>query len=344
VRGTQSFSDIIVDLDLQTEEIELPQVQPEPGEEFRCHAGIWRAAKALISPQSNLFTTLKQALEENDGFGVMFCGHSLGGAIASAAALLLAEYFIPDGADHDAGAWVTNMSSGLPARRPIRVVSFASPVTMTADLASRAALGSVPLVTTVVLGNDLIPRVGHGQIRELRRVLGALSRVRERHELATEGADDARVHILRSYWDWRSICKAKTPDDVMLHRKERIEEQLWSLRREVESDLYAAVKARHTGSFSSRIPPSPWVGPQRDTAPLHELATRRQALDSATLRSEAAQGGPLVPPGRCIWLEAKHVYHVHSPLAFFSLPELATDMFAAHFPAAYEEAILALRT
>ncbi|KAJ1023498.1 hypothetical protein NDA16_003115 [Ustilago loliicola] len=348
VRGTQSFSDIIVDLELQTEEIELPQVQPTPGEEFRCHAGIWRAAKALVSPQSKLFATLRQALAENEGFGVMFCGHSLGGAIASAAALLLAEYFIPDGAEPDSGTWVTNMSSGLPARRPIRAVSFASPVTMTADLATRAALGSVPLVTTVVLGSDIIPRVGHGQVRELRRVLGALARVRRRHAMASsEGQDDARVHILRSYWDWRSISMAEDADDVMLHRKERIEEQLWSLRREVESDLYAAIKARLDGESSAgaRIPPSPWVGPQqRDEAPLHALATRRQELDTATLRSEAAQGGPLVPPGRCIWINSNKIYHVESPLAFFSLPELRSDMFAAHFPAAYEEAILELRT
>ncbi|GAC93075.1 hypothetical protein PHSY_000636 [Pseudozyma hubeiensis SY62] len=348
VRGTQSFSDIIVDLELQTEEIELPQVQPTPGEEFRCHAGIWRAAKALVSPQSKLFATLRQALEENEGFGIMFCGHSLGGAIASAAALLLAEYFIPDGAEPDAGTWVTNMSSGLPARRLIRAVSFASPVTMTADLASRAALGSVPLVTTVVLGSDVIPRVGHGQVRELRRVLGALSRVRRRHAMAsTEGREDARVHILRSFWDWRSIKLAEDADDVMLHRKERIEHQLWSLRREVESDLYAAIKARLDAESSSaaRIPPSPWVGPQqRDQAPLHALSARRQGLDAATLRSEAAQGGPLIPPGRCIWINDRRIYHVESPLAFFSLPELRSDMFAAHFPAAYEEAILELRT
>ncbi|SJX62489.1 uncharacterized protein SRS1_13337 [Sporisorium reilianum f. sp. reilianum] len=348
VRGTQSFSDIIVDLELQTEEIELPQVQPTPGEEFRCHAGIWRAAKALVSPSSKLFATLRQALAENEGFGIMFCGHSLGGAIASAAALLLAEYFIPDGAEPDAGTWVTNMSSGLPARRPIRAVSFASPVIMTADLASRAALGSVPLVTTVVLGSDVIPRVGHGQVRELRRVLGALSRVRRRHAMAsTEGSDDARVHILRSYWDWRSICRAEDADDVMLHRKERIEAQLWSLRREVESDLYAAIKARldAESTASARIPPSPWVGPQqREQAPLHALSARRQELDTATLRSEAAQGGPLVPPGRCIWIHNKRIYHVESALAFFSLPELRSDMFAAHFPAAYEEAILELRT
>ena len=330
VRGTQSFSDIIVDLEMRTEEVELPQVQPAPGEEFRCHAGIWRAAKALVSPESKLFEKLRVALEENEGFGVIFCGHSLGGAIASAAALLLGEYRVPDGVERDQGSWFTNSSTGLPAHRPIRAISFANPVTMTSELASRAAMGSIPLVTTVVLGSDIIPRAGHGQVRELRRVLGALSRVRRRH--------GDRVHIVRSYWDWRSIVRTGTgsgeqgqgqeqeqeqeqeQDGVLRHRREQIEAQLWSLRREVESELYAAVRARS------------------------EAASRSAALDTRTLTSEAAQGGPLVPAGRCIWIDKDELYLVTSPLAFFSLPDLRADMFATHFPAAYEEAILNLRT
>ncbi|EPQ32348.1 uncharacterized protein PFL1_00544 [Pseudozyma flocculosa PF-1] len=366
VRGTQSFSDIIVDLEMRTEEVELPQVQPAPGEEFRCHAGIWRAARALVSPDSKLFEKLRLALEENEDFGVIFCGHSLGGAIASAAALLLGEYRVPDGADRDQGSWFTNMSSGLPAHRPIRAISFANPVTMTADLASRAAMGSIPLVTSVVLGSDVIPRAGHGQVREIRRVLGALSRVRRRLAISSSPDDgDARVHIVRSFWDWRSICQSTNPDDVMLHRKERIEEQLWSLRREVESELYAAVKSRLDeagesasvgatgsdggggggggggGAVLGRSSVSALA--QREAAPPHQLAARRQALDSATLRSEAAQGGPLIPPGRCFWIEGRDIHLVTSPLSFFSLPEFRLDMFAMHFPAAYEEAILNLR-
>ncbi|PWN46953.1 hypothetical protein IE53DRAFT_376278 [Violaceomyces palustris] len=426
VRGTQSFSDIIVDLEMRTEAVELPHLESKPGEEFRCHAGIWRAAKALISRDSTLYVKLKSALEENEGFGVVFCGHSLGGAIASAAALLLGEYKVPPGARDDRGLWYTNRECGLPPGRSIRALSFANPVTMTAPLAHRAAMGAIPLVTTVVLGSDIIPRAGHGQAREIRRVLGALSRVRRRHEFAFEKEggvkEDARIHILRSFWDWWNISRATNPDAVMLDRKEKIEEQLWALRREVESELYAAVKRRHEESLSSRglcelddpknretaigeglgprnsqedgvserdeedleprgptrsrsstsgrvgtaVPPSPWVGPQqRDSAPLHQLASRRQALDSATLRSEAAQGGPLVPAGKCIWIDDSdsrdlsqqagepkkqktknevEVYHVTSPLSFFSLPDFQTGMFAQHFPAAYEEAVLKLRS
>lgn len=292
--------------------------------------------------------------------------------MAAVAALLLSEYNtegIKDG-NSSKGSWVTSSSSGLPSKRPIRAITFAPPATVSSALASRASLGVVPLVTTAVLGSDVIPRAGHGQARELRRVLGALSRVRRRNE-ALFGSDstskskpnssthneedDARVHIIKSWWDWRSICTSVKPDAVMLHKKDRIEEQLWKLRCDVEADLYAAVKSRHddnnpisahpsnpsststspatstllsvsnSSNSRSRIPPSPWVGPQqRAKAPLHQLATRRQAIDAATLRSESAQGvlPILFPAGRSIWISGGEIYVITSPLAFFSLPDL----------------------
>lgn len=362
VRGTQSFSDIIIDLEMQTDRVDLRDIggiSSESDEPLLCHAGILRAARALVARDSTLLDTLQAALEENEDFGVCLTGHSLGGSVAAVAALLLSEYNtegIQDG-NTSKGRWLTSSSSGLPSKRPIRAITFAPPATVSAALAQRASLGIVPLVTTAVLGSDIIPRAGHGQARELRRVLGALSRVRRRHESAftssspSESEDDARVHIIKSWWDWRSICMAVKPDAVMLHRKDRIEEQLWKLRCDVEADLYAAVKSRHdensdfkptvgrrstssssssssSTSFSnsrSQIPPSPWVGPQqRAKAPLHQLATRRQAIDAATLRSEAAQGvlPVLFPAGRSIWISGSEIYVITSPLAFFSLPDL----------------------
>lgn len=327
VRGTQSFQDIIVDLDIQSEHVDLPTASgiDDGQEELKCHAGVWRAAKALIGRDSMLFKKLREALEENEGFGVVFVGHSLGGAIASAVTLMLSEYHCPQEGVPEEGHWLTSATSGLPADRPIRAITFAHPVAVTAALARRSSLGAIPLVTTVVLGSDVIPRAGHGQVRELRRLLGALSRVRRRHAIADEGEEDARVHIVRSWWHWSSICNVTNPDAVMLDRKERIERQLWKLRCDVEADLYAAVKRRAataTTPFASAMPPSPWVGPQqRATAPLHQLSSRRQALDAVTLRSEAAQGGPLVPAGKVLWIHGTDIFTVTSPLAFFSVPD-----------------------
>ncbi|KAE8271983.1 hypothetical protein A4X09_0g341 [Tilletia walkeri] len=469
VRGTQSFSDIIVDLDINVETVALPALKtkqsgeghsnswnhdakegigPDDGTDqstewirdprLKAHAGIWRAAQSLIKPGSTLFDTLKATMEELSDFGLVLTGHSLGAAIASAVALLISEYKPVDEHsghydDHQhqkryrhaststeddpgRGVWLTRPGTGLPTGRPIRAIAFAHPATVSAALADRAGLGIIPLVTTVVLGSDVIPRAGHGQARELRRVLGALSRVRRRHAFQSakkghgeeEEEEDARVHIVRSWWDWRSICsaaaeaesaandqqssgvwnggkeddsaraehqhKVRAPisvkemmsrskrlslaglDAVTLDRKERIEDQLWKLRCDVEADLYAAVKGRMAGADSAllaglRTPGlSPWVGPwsgrSGGAAPLHKLASRRQKLDMATLASEVreeerAEGGRvmLLPAGKSFLIESGEIYVVTSPLSYFSLPDLTPKMLADHLPSAYEAAM-----
>lgn len=393
VRGTQSLQDIIVDLEMVVDQFELGDEnvgKDDQGEPLYCHAGILRAARALLSHNSTLFKTLNQALQEHPDFGIVFTGHSLGGAIASTVVLLLSQYEekssgngsgifdgIPDWSGneddqeesvHGHGRWVTHGRSGLPAGRPIRAITFAHPATVNATLAERASRGRTPLVLSVVLGHDIIPRCGHGQARELRRVLGALSRVRRRKEHGNEsrrgsvasldlhGEDeetnenddsDARVHIVTSWWEWRKL-KQRQPSTLSKSERMRmfkIEEDLWRLRCDVESDLYSAVKRRseearlQDSDQKANIPPSPWIGPSHK-APLHQLAERRQALDAVTLANEESiskTAGVLVPAGRSIWIYEGRLYKITSPLSFFSLPDFHARMFSEHFPSAYED-------
>lgn len=346
VRGTQSLQDIIVDLEMVVDEVKLSDGEGD-AEKLYCHAGVLRAAKALISRESTLFKTLSEALEENQDFGIVFTGHSLGGAIASAVVLLLSKYIDQGQSIGEQGRWVTHDNSGLPVGRTIRAITFAHPATVNASLANRAGKGKIPLVLSIVLGSDIIPRCGHGQARELRRVLGGLSRVRKRkgdlfHQHKID--EDHRVHIVTSWWRWKSIKRkgeTASKDDVKLAR--RIEDDLWTLRCDVENDLYAAVKQRslqspkqkgelngkennEDGQLNRRrvIPPSPWFGPaQRAKAPLHQLAARRQALDAVTLQNEEAisPSGILVPAGQSILVYKNELYRITSPLSFFSLPD-----------------------
>ncbi|WFD05431.1 hypothetical protein MVES1_000761 [Malassezia vespertilionis] len=360
VRGTQSFADIVVDLDMRTEDV-TPSLAEWRGvergsntERFSYHAGIWRAAEALVQPGSTLFNKLCDTLNEYPEFGLVFVGHSLGGAIASAATILLSEYHLDGDADASRGIWRTVDTNGFSGGRRIRAITFAHPSTLSYNLSHRTSFGAVPLVTTVIYGSDIIPRFGHGQIRELRRVLGALTRVRRRrHKYAAANRNDAKkdsdceavgVHVLRRYCDWLSICYTDRPDDVMRDRKRNIEDTFWRLRREVEDDLYAQAKHRFDKANTHiNAPISPWIQAVRQgDVPLHTLSTRRQRMDQATLSNEAAHGGTLVPAGRILWIADGDLYTVTDPRTFFSLPDLTSSLFADHFPAAYEEAVAAL--
>lgn len=353
VRGTQSLQDIIVDLEMVVDQVHLHKDdKEEQNEPVYCHAGVLRAAKALIAKDSSLFQILSQALEENPTFDIVFTGHSLGGAIASTVVLLLSRYEQAHG-DKE-GYWVTHEHSGLPVGRHIRAITFAHPATASANLAARASRGNPPLVLSITLGHDIIPRCGHGQARELRRALGALSRVRRRRRATRRASflerrnsqsdkhedidsSDARVHIFTSWWRWRAIKKkgpsATTEETVEM---KRITDELWRLRCDVEGDLYAAIKRRtiamnDESSHNTGIPPSPWIGPsQRAGAPLHQLAARRQALDAITLANEESisknAGGVLVPVGKSIWVYDGRLYEITSPLSFFSLPDFHVSL------------------
>ncbi|CAO1614735.1 unnamed protein product [Jaminaea pallidilutea] len=386
VRGTQSFSDIIADLDMKVERFPLHQSGAQGGQrerkvdeaELTCHAGVLRAAQGLLKSDSSLLTTVSSALAEHADFGLTFVGHSLGAAIASAIVMLIGEYQQGESGTSERGRWVIceNSEHALPPGSLIQAISFAPPATFSAALSRRAARGATPLVTSVVLGADFIPRAGHGQARELRRMLGALARVRSRREggdkvasPATESSrEDARVHIFRSWWKWSSLAakeqrarqeQAGPPlSSEEREIKYRIEEQLWDLRCDVESDLYSFIRGRASDSpnddGSDGVPPTPWIGPH-SSAPMHQVTERRQALDSATLKSEAKLGGVLIPAGRVLYIsEAQepkgkateersqrepHIFEVESPLSFFSLPEFTSSMFAAHLPSSYEAVI-----
>ncbi|KOS14872.1 protein of class 3 family [Malassezia pachydermatis] len=367
VRGTQSFADIVVDLDMKTEDVTSSLAEwrdtevDEKTERFAYHAGIWRAAKTLVEPGSVLFKKVCDALNENEDFGLVFVGHSLGAAIASAAVIQLSEYHIEDtgpNADPRKGVWRTSGQTGYPAGRLIRAITFAHPSTLSHTLSKRVSYGRVPLVINVTYATDLIPRFGHGQVREIRRVLGALTRVRRRRKMVSTTIsshptyanedDEIRLHVIRRFWDWWSIQRNKSPDQVMLARKKLLEKQFWRLRLEVESDLYTNARRRFEEAAAEKMhetqtPMSPWVPEDHYKAmPLHTMSGRRQRLDYATVQSESRQGGVLVPGGRSLWLNDGEFYDITNPLAFFSLPDLHFAMFTDHFPAAYEEAVLAL--
>ncbi len=113
--------------------------------------------------------TLKLALEDNPDYGLVITGHSLGGGVASLAAVELScpsDLFRQQALRRRADTgqvvqhpriytpFVTSLDSGLPPGRPIHAYAYGVPAVSTPDLSSHCK----GLVTSIIHGHDFIRR------------------------------------------------------------------------------------------------------------------------------------------------------------------------------------------
>ncbi|KAM3584646.1 hypothetical protein VKS41_003453 [Umbelopsis sp. WA50703] len=174
-RGTFSLNDLAVDLTCEYDDF---AIVGEKSDQYKVHSGIYRAAKAIYKDGSGpLITAVKQALVENDGYGLVLIGHSLGAAIASILTLMIAS---PD-------ASATTVESGLPPFRSVKTYCLAAPCCMDLALSER----SKKLITSVVYSYDVIARLSLGSIRDLRTVVAWLTQDGAENELSTSIITDA---------------------------------------------------------------------------------------------------------------------------------------------------------
>jgi hypothetical protein len=74
IRGTYSMHDLMVDLVCESHEIEYC------GKKYNVHEGMYKAAK-FIASSKNTINVVRRALSENEDYGLMINGHSLGAGI-----------------------------------------------------------------------------------------------------------------------------------------------------------------------------------------------------------------------------------------------------------------------
>lgn len=195
-RGTLGFEDVLTDMTCDYDDMHLRN------RSYRVHKGIYASARRLISgAESRVLATIAAALEEFPTYGLVMCGHSLGGGVVSLLAIMLAT----PGSDPEHNAFVTttgppqsglpltsspNASNAppqaisLPAGRPIHVYAYGPPATLSPSL-RRLTRG---LITTIVNKNDLVPSLSLGVLHDIQAVAlafksdstGAASRVRAR--------------------------------------------------------------------------------------------------------------------------------------------------------------------
>lgn len=175
-RGTLGFEDVLTDMTCDYDELFWQ------GQNYKVHKGIHASARRLLSGSgSRVMATLKAALEDNPDYGLVLCGHSLGGAVAAVVSILISEplqnsvtqSFVtgnppklltapPSFRDQDLSAPPIR----LPAGRPIHVYSYGTPATVSENL----RLATRGLITTVANAADIVPCLSLGSLHDFRAV------------------------------------------------------------------------------------------------------------------------------------------------------------------------------
>ena len=175
-RGTLGFEDILADMTCDYDDLVYC------GKAYKVHMGIHASARRLLS--SRILATIKAALEEFPDYGLVMCGHSLGGGVTALLAIMISEP-----SEHGA-SFITSYSPSyeqpqllltssesqpstapaqqlnLPPGRPIHVYAYGPPATVSPSL----RLATRGLITTIVNGQDTVPYLSLGSLHDLQAI------------------------------------------------------------------------------------------------------------------------------------------------------------------------------
>lgn len=180
LRGTWGFEDILTDMTCDYDDLEWQ------GKSWKVHKGMHASAKRLLEGGGGrVMITLRAALEEFQDYGIVLCGHSLGGGVAALLATMISEpnpsttgtSFVTASyqpatrprlltADRDPSLNIPDPSLPtytLPANRPIHVYAYGPPAVMSPFL----RLATRGLITTIVNGSDIVPSLSLGILHDM---------------------------------------------------------------------------------------------------------------------------------------------------------------------------------
>lgn len=202
-RGTIGLSDILTDLTCVFETIAVEGGRSD--KHYQVHSGMLGSTRRLCSENSTVMQTLRLALEDNPDYGLVITGHSLGGGVASLAAIelscpadLFRQQVLRRRADNGQCVkhpqiytpFVTSLDSGLPPGRPIHAYAYGVPAVASPDLSSHCK----GLVTSIIHGHDFIPTLSLGMVRDFKSIAHALSQ-----EGDSDIARDIITRVLGTY-------------------------------------------------------------------------------------------------------------------------------------------------
>ncbi|PHH76759.1 hypothetical protein CDD80_1245 [Ophiocordyceps camponoti-rufipedis] len=154
-RGTLGFEDVMADLACDYDDLKWR------GRRYKVHKGIHASARRLLyGRDGRVLITIREALLAFPDYGLVLCGHSLGGAVTSLLGVMLAQPN-PNGPGFVIAASPFE-GIRLPVGRRIHVYAYGPPGVMSAPLRHLTR----GLVTTVVHGHDLVPHLSLGLLHD----------------------------------------------------------------------------------------------------------------------------------------------------------------------------------
>jgi hypothetical protein len=310
-RGTLGFEDVLADMTCDYDDLVWR------GKSYKVHKGVHASARRLLyGGDGRVLVTLRQALEEFTDYGLVFTGHSLGGAVTALLGVMLSEpiaggtSFITSSEPHSRlllgdGRQPTSVPGHicLPSGRPIHVFAYGPPSTMSPSL-RRATRG---LITSIVNGNDLVPYLSLGVLHDFQAVALAFK---------TDN-NEAKVEVRQRIWEAFQTGVADKWYNNVPPKQPSKEDDQWA---------YAALKVLRASMMSQKLLPPGEVFVVESTTVLRR--------DAFLLETEDHFGRP-----------AKRVVlkYVRDAEKRFREVRFGTSMLTDHSPGKYEDALNKLR-
>ncbi|KAI9497140.1 hypothetical protein BDB00DRAFT_805134 [Zychaea mexicana] len=203
-RGTLGLSDVLTDLTCGYSEVDLPGIDSN---NFKAHGGMLEAAQMLAKEKGKVFRAILEGLERYPDYGLVLCGHSLGGGVAALVSLLWSE-------KDKQGNFVLSPTSGLGSGRPIHCYVYGPPCVMSLEL----SLYCCGLVTSVVHRYDIVSSLSLGLLKDFKNVAVSL-------HTEAEVADQILSKVINRY-------RTSTVDDSE-------DDWFWALIKTMRADMRA---------------------------------------------------------------------------------------------------------
>lgn len=329
-RGTLGFEDVLTDLTCDYEHLYWQ------GRFYEVHKGMLASARRLLyMHDSRLIATIRAALEEFQDYGLILCGHSLGGGVAAILGLLMAQPCEPSSMPGYSAAYVTASTSPyvsapgesprqhssdaialtLPPNRPIHVYAFGPAATMCPALAG----ASRGLITTIVNNADIVPGLSLGNLRDIQSVSLAL----KTDESNATGELRRRV--------WQSVRKAFTETSGLGPTQAVFSKEWLQGQAHMEEDVWpwATLKSLRAGMLADKLVP-----PGECFVVESRIVLQRLAFVDA---SGVGSNGQTFKPASQL-----KVTHVKDVAKRFAEIRFEGSMLLDHLPARYEKILEAL--